>query len=366
MAAERRICPKCKKGPFQIGRAFSSHLSQCESAGVLWDNFLTGDANYERLVEEARNPQTLTQRMHAVTRDMKRPHIEGNTRLHSHLSAVPSLSHLATSLDNPYLLDIEFGTHYDDDMSFSSTEDVVEGVLPSNGVPDSFDKIVYKCDLPPSVLYQVHLEHVIRGHRVVDLSLLDDVTKIVQLHVSRGLDLKSSKLYTREQLVRILSDAFNMRGMKPKIVKVPVSNGCASVAVFDVKNVLLSLLHDTKLMKPENFAPGYDIFTGKATVESTQYGEVHTGWVFEQARAKYCGDDPDVFPLPLVSFYDKTYIDIYGSLSCAPYITFPAIFNLKCRSLLDFCCVFGYIPSLSCGKGKTNKQSSTSNLQQKS
>ena len=80
-------------------------------------------------------------------------------------------------------------------------------------------------------------------------------------------------------------------------------------------------------MKEENFAKGYNIFTGMPTEEATQYGEVHTGWVFEEARAKFCGDDPHAFPFPLTTFYDKTYVDIHGSLSCAPFITWPS--NLK-------------------------------------
>jgi hypothetical protein len=37
-------------------------------------------------------------------------------------------------------------------------------------------------------------------------------------------------------------------------------------------------------MKKENFAEGYDIFTGKPTSPSTHYGEMHTGLAFEQAR----------------------------------------------------------------------------------
>jgi hypothetical protein len=45
--------------------------------------------------------------------------------------------------------------------------------------------------------------------------------------------------------------------------------------------------------------------------------EIHAGSLWEQARQKYCGDDPDAFPLALVCFYDKTNTDVFGSLSCA-------------------------------------------------
>ena len=78
-----------------------------------------------------------------------------------------------------------------------------------------------------------------------------------------------------------------MKQLKPKIVRVPTLNRYASVPVFDVKSQLLSLLHDPSIMKTENFAEEYDIFTGKTTQEASQYGEVHTGWVFEDARSKF-------------------------------------------------------------------------------
>jgi hypothetical protein len=40
--------------------------------------------------------------------------------------------------------------------------------------------------------------------------------------------------------------------------------------------------------------------------------EIHTGSLWEQARQKYCGDDPDAFSLALVCFYDKTNTDVCG------------------------------------------------------
>ena len=200
------------------------------------------------------------------------------------------------------------------------------------------------------------MEHVIRRHRDVDLSLSDDVNTVVKQHLCRGLDLKNSKLYTREQLVNVLAEAFNMKQLKPKIVRVPTLNGYASVPVFDVKAQLLSLLHDPSIMTEANFAEGYNIFTGRPTEESTQYGEVHTGWVFEQARAKFCGDDPDAFPLALTTFYDKTYVDIHGSLSCAPLIAWPSNLNRKSRGQIKFARVLCYVPNLGHGKGSSSRE----------
>ena len=69
--------------------------------------------------------------------------------------------------------------------------------------------------------------------------------------------------------------------------------------MFNLRAQVLSILHNNELMQPHNFAPGYDIYTGKPTSPVTHYGEVHTGDLFEPARAKYCGNDPCNMPFPM-------------------------------------------------------------------
>jgi hypothetical protein len=49
-----------------------------------------------------------------------------------------------------------------------------------------------------------------------------------------------------------------------------------------------------------------DIFTGKAKIFTSSIDEIHTGSLWEPARRKYCGHDPDAFPLTLVCFYDTS------------------------------------------------------------
>jgi len=58
----------------------------------------------------------------------------------------------------------------------------------------------------------------------------------------------------------------------------------------------MSLLTDERLMKPENIAPGYDLFTGKLDGEIHHLGEIHTGEAWEPARQRFCGDDPHNCP----------------------------------------------------------------------
>ncbi len=69
----------------------------------------------------------------------------------------------------------------------------------------------------------------------------------------------------------------------------------------------------------------------------------------------YCGDDPDAFPLALICFYDKTNTDVFGSLSCAPFICTPSFLNQDCRNDDSNYMVLGYIPNLGFGNGKAKK-----------
>ena len=52
--------------------------------------------------------------------------------------------------------------------------------------------------------------------------------------------------------------------------------------------------------------------------------------LWEPARQKYCGDNPDAFACALACFYDKTNVDVFGSLACAPFICIPTFMNKDC------------------------------------
>jgi hypothetical protein len=109
-------------------------------------------------------------------------------------------------------------------------------------------------------------------------------------------------------------------------------------------------------MRQENFASNHDIFTGKAKLTTSTLDEIHTGALWEQARQKYCGDDPDAFPLALVCFYGKTNTDVSGSLSCAPFICTPLFLNKDCCNDDSNYMVLVYIPNLRYGKEKAKNR----------
>ena len=103
--------------------------------------------------------------------------------------------------------------------------------------------------------------------------------------------------------------------MKPHMHQITIYDGSVvTVPVFDVKAVLLSILHDRQRMCYENFALDYDIFLGKPTQPVTHYNEIHTGYLWSTACDYYCSNDSNSFPLGLVCFYDKTHMDVFGSL----------------------------------------------------
>jgi hypothetical protein len=81
---------------------------------------------------------------------------------------------------------------------------------------------------------------------------------------------------------------WNMDTAKPKPQDVDVNltfDGQATISVFDLETMIMSLLTDPTLMQPKNIAHGYDLFTGKCEGNNTddRYGEIHTGDAWEPA-----------------------------------------------------------------------------------
>jgi hypothetical protein len=156
--------------------------------------------------------------------------------------------------------------------------------------------------------------------------------------------------------VQVLTKRYQLDFLKLILHSVPLSDGSvATVLIFDVKAQLIAFLNDPLQMRKENFASIYDIFTGTEKQASSTLNEIHTCSLWETARLKYCGDDPDAFPLALICFYDKTNTDVYGSLSCAPFICTPSFLNQDCRNDDSNYMVLRYIPNLGFGKGKAKK-----------
>ena len=65
----------------------------------------------------------------------------------------------------------------------------------------------------------------------------------------------------------------------------------------------------------------------------------------------------------MACFYDKTHTDIHGSLATTPFMFVPRFFNQECRNKCDFWNIFGYIPNMSYGRGKSDKSQPVDRLQ---
>ena len=324
----KQPCPRCQRGEWR-GRSLTQHLTHCNGPS-LYSMFPVGQDEYKRKVDEYETATpTNNQRLKHLDGQARRAHDSGTVRTHDFLSTMPSLNHLASnyaSNDISYTFEYE----HNDDISEeeNNTHEATTEPSPHSQTIDTNQFRRY-LSLPPNLVYQLHMQDILSGHRNVDLSLFDEINQCVQLHATEHkVDFGSCKMYSRKELVTIMTELYNLHGMKPTMNRVKLNdNSVAVVPTFDIKTMLLSILNDNTRMRPENIAPNYNLFTGKPTKPVTKLDEIHTGWAWEKARSHYCGDDTDVLPLGLICFYDKTHSDVFGSLACSPFIAIPHFFN---------------------------------------
>ena len=282
------------------------------------------------------------------------------------LHAMPSMSHLSstqTELAQSHFRYADF--NYTDFSHDNDNHDLCS----VNGVDNI---IIKKCSflrnsfrLPPDVVFQVHCWSVMSQHRGNNLNMFNQVIQCVSGHaLHHSIDFRTLHVMSRDQILQYLCKYYRLDFLKPTLHNVALSDGSvATVPIFDVKEILLSFLNDPSRMRKENLAPDYDPFTGKSTIANPPLDEIHTGSLWAAACQKYCGNDPNAFPLALVCFYDKTHTDLHGSLACAPFICTPSFLNRDCHNDDSNYMVLGYIPNLGHGKGKAKKQTSTMRLQ---
>ena len=214
-------------------------------------------------------------------------------------------------------------------------------------------------ELDNSYSFQIELMDILQRHGS-DLGMHDELINLLQKYLQFGkLDPEHVDLLTRKKFISTIEKDFKTKSLKPKHVNVTLSDGTeATVSLFDIEHMILSLLSDESLMKDENLAPGYDIFTGDVDENNSHnqnYGEIHTGDAWTEARNHYCGTDGKNMPIALIIFGDKTHTDLHGSLSVTPIIFTLSLFNKSARNNPSFWRPLAYIPNLSHGRGKTNK-----------
>jgi hypothetical protein len=135
--------------------------------------------------------------------------------------------------------------------------------------------------------------------------------------------------------------------------------GQATISVFDLEAMIMSLLTDPTLMQPKNIAHGYDLFTGKCEGNNTDdgYGKIYTGDAWEPDQQRFCGNDNSInMPIALVIFGDKSHLDLHGSLSTLPIIFTLSCFNQESRNKDKFWPPLAFLPNLSYGALYTKTQ----------
>ncbi len=142
-----------------------------------------------------------------------------------------------------------------------------------------------------------------------------------------------------------------------------------TVPVFDMKEMLTSLLTDQTIMVDTNFADGYGVLTGDVDANNPsndKYREVHTGDAWIPARDRYCSNPQGpTMPGGLIVFGDKSHTNLHGTLSLTPVIFTLTLFNQTARNNTRFWRQIGYIPNLLYGKGTADRQSTSDKIQDK-
>ena len=225
------------------------------------------------------------------------------------------------------------------------------------------NSIRFKSTVAPCTAAGIQLMDVIGKHSV-DLSLYDEIVGLLGNLADSGYDFKQ-KLPKRHALLQQCEEVFNYKSLRPKLIEVPVTTldtPTITMPVFDVQAVLAKMLQNPMLIRPQNLAANYDIFTGKplhdvAPQDPAYYDEIHTGQQWPIAVNHYCGDGKDTFPCGLVVFYDKSHADRHGSLAVSPVMFTLTLFNKTARAQSKFWDILAYVPNLDSGTNKTSDSS---------
>lgn len=214
---------------------------------------------------------------------------------------------------------------------------------------------------------QIRLNNVINTHKA-PLRLYDDVVHLFNDYISSDNFSKHAKLRTRKSFIKQIEETHpSIKSLRPVNKLVTLHDGTmATVPVFDAQAMIMDILSNSALMKTENFAVGYDIFTGDVDENhpsNKYYGEIHTGDEWIPARDKYCCSNSDDMPVSIVIFGDKSHTDLHGALALTPIIFTLTLFNQRCRNDPQFWRVLGYLPNLGHGKNKSNKTPTVKKIQ---
>jgi hypothetical protein len=162
--------------------------------------------------------------------------------------------------------------------------------------------------------------------------MFDDICNLVNEYTSSPDFLVNTKLQSWKSFLHSVKGSYCTRLLRPYNQNVRLHDGTiVTVPVFDMKEMLTSLLADQTIMVDTNFADGYDVLIGDVDVNNPTndtYGEVHTGDAWIPARDRYCSNPQGpTMPVGLIVFGDKSHTNLHGTLSLTPIIFTLTLFN---------------------------------------
>ena len=165
-------------------------------------------------------------------------------------------------------------------------------------------------------------------------------------------------LSSRNAVLNDLEQHFNTHNLRPAIsqLKLESVNERVPIVSFDFKEMLVSLLTDTNLMKPENLVINNAITKEDGTLDVSPWFEPYCPTIPANLNEVLSGswyrdtvvaimNCPNVFVCPLIFYVDSTFIDPMKSRFNLEPLNFTlAIFNRNCRYLTKFWKTLGYVP----------------------
>ena len=374
-------CPGCGKGSFIPGSAaLSTHFNSWCSKSLLKNTTDVSPSSNStihctppRLAlahDKNGNPiqyQSFVQSRHHVDFE-----ISSSEKYSSDLPIdhSPCKSIMSTPINPAKQLELEFSPTDEfssqPPLAHTATPTSSENPLTKRGDTPAPDRTI---QIEGSYRFQIELMDILQRHNT-DLGIHDEIINLLDGYLRYGrINATCPNLCSRKKFISTVEADFKTRGMKPRHINVPLSDGSnATVSVFDIEHMILSLITDESLMNEENLAEGYDIFTGKVeknNPKNKKYGEIHTGDSWKPVCKHYCGSKGKNMPIALVVFGDKSHTDLHGSLACTPIIFTLTLFNRSARMNPSFWSPIAYLPNLQHGKGKSDNTQSSVKVQDK-
>ena len=214
--------------------------------------------------------------------------------------------------------DVSFVYNFKEEhLSSSNDEDNLPNYtprpFPDEYVPLSENIYLRKSEkLSPVNIAQLQISQLFNRNKA-SIAMQDELIDIINAYIELLPTPPTTKLLHCRQFLDNIENSFSTSDLKPAYGSVHLTNKTmVTVPVFDMKAMILSIVHDKVLMREENFAPGLDIFMGtvdRSFKGNNNYGETHTGDAWEPAVKRIVGMSKKYMPLGLVVFGDKSHTD---------------------------------------------------------